>query len=699
MVIQNVPEIVGNHLRRLTDVRNTRAGVLAIGSGLALTAGLWLPPAPSGTAQAEASPHHPAAGTIDWNAELQHVDGFGGAFAFHKAGSIQRLGEPLSSEILDMIFSPEEGIGLDIVRVMIGDGGIDEWGDELYDGPTDTIMPEPGVFVWDDPEWGEVKGDFDSYQIWLMNEAKERGADTFFASAWSPPAWMKENESVTGAGDGPNRLRDDMYQEYADYLAEYVLGYAEHFDLEIDYISPTNEPDFSGGYSSSLWTPEELNVFVRDHLAPTFEEREVPAQIVLGEAIEFSDEYVRPALHDPETADRVDVVAAHAYTGLVDDGTAPDPQEWTTSMEQDKTVWQTEYMNQGAPRDRLFVNNTITDGLRYATLIGNMVDTVDLNAYFWWWPASNSGADGSNLIRLQNDGSPQSGDPTETGQYRVFKRYYAFGNYSRFLEPGYVVLGADSHPAEEVLITAYKDPATDDFTIVAVNNSDEGRTVELELDGFPADLAAVVPYRTSASENLRKLDAVDASDGALSVELRGSSVTTFIPESFELPALPQRRDVFSTYPAEENDGRSPGLRFADTSDGGQALTNIRHGTHLRYANVNFADGSAAGFLDQMGELQMHARVLPMQGGTIDVRLGDPRTGPVVGTMEVPAADDPKACRKPGRDRCADEWITVSTDIDTDPGGAYGFHDMYLVFENEPRAGTRMFHLDQAEFSD
>ncbi|NDL57068.1 glycoside hydrolase [Phytoactinopolyspora mesophila] len=685
---------------------STFARALAVGSGLALVLGGALSQGPEVAASASPTDDLNAVDTggstssavIDWNDVRQEVDGFGGAFAFHKAGSIQRLGDPLSGQILDMIFNQEDGIGLDIVRVMVGDGSIDEWGDDIYDGPTETIMPEPGVFVWDDPDWEDVKDDFDAYQIWLMKEAKERGVDTVLASVWSPPAWMKENESATGGG--PNRLRDDMYQEFADYLSEYVLGYKEHFDIDIGYISPTNEPDLSTGYSSSEWTPEELNVFVRDYLGPTFAERDVPAQIVVGEAVGFGEEWVRPALNDPQTVDFVDVVAAHAYTGLVDGETAPNPDRWTTSNELGKRIWQTEYMNNGAPRDRLFVNNTITDGLRYANLIGNMFDQVSLNAYFWWWPASNSGADGSNLIRLQNDGSPQGGNPTETGEIRVFKRYYAFGNYSRFLEPGYVMIGADARPVDDVLVTAYKDPETENFTVVAVNNGTDDHTIRFDLDGFPADVDAVVPYRTSASENLKKLDPVAVSDAEFTVALRGSSVTTFIPENFELPALPAMRDVFSTYPAEENDGQSPGLKVTDNPDGGSMITNIRHGTHLEYSNVNFADGSAAGFVEQMGELRMHARVAPMAGGTISVRLGDPRSGPVVGELEVPAADDPDACRRPWTGLCPDEWITVSTDIDTSSdGGAYGVHDMYLVFENHPRHNLRMFNLDYAEFSD
>src|SRR5699024_10919469 len=118
---------------------------------------------------------------------------------------------------------------------------------------------------------------------------------------------------------------------------------------------------------------------------------------------------------DTGTEPYVDVVAAHAYTGLIDGSTAPRADAFEVTNQLDKSLWQTEYMNQGAPHDNSFENNTISDGLRYATLVSNMFETSNLNAYFWWWPVANNGADGSDLIRLANDGTPQSGAPTETG--------------------------------------------------------------------------------------------------------------------------------------------------------------------------------------------------------------------------------------------------------------------------------------------
>ncbi|PZR52743.1 cellulosome protein dockerin type I [Xylanimonas oleitrophica] len=672
---------------RTTTAAATLAGALA----LTLAAG------PPGTAQE----HRPPKVVVDWQGERQTIDGFGGAFAFHKAGGIQRVGEPLTSELLDMVLTEEAGIDLDIVRVMVGDGGIGTWGDTEYDGPSETIEPEPGVFVWDQPDWPERKDDFDAHQVWLMQQAQARGVDTILASVWSPPAWMKQNGSVaaTGTGTPPNKIRPDMHQAFADYLAEYVLGYEREFGIRITHVSPSNEPDLSTSYSSSEWSPQELRDFVRDHLGPTFERRGVDAQIVLGEAVGFDERWVLPTLTDPEADRYVDVVAAHAYSGLLDGGTRAAPGAFATSHALGKSVWQTEYMNQGSPRDRLFVNNTITDGLRYAELIANLFDETRLSAYFWWWPVANNGADGSDLVRLVNTGTPQSGNPTENGQYRVFKRYYTIGQYSRFVQPGSVMIDADKHPADGVTVTAYKDEETGGFAVVAINHGTQDTDVTFDLDGgfplppeskddckaggwrhftFPTfrnqgecvsavasgkgPASAVVPFRTSASENMARLDPLPTRDREFTTTLRAGSVTTFVPQRLAPPALADRKDVFSTYPAPQTDTRSSEVEVGPVD--GRAAARMGDGAWLGWRNVNFADGSAAGFAEQKGQLRAHVDVRAGAAAVLELRVAGP-DGAVVASLDVP----------PGG---GETWRTVSAWVDTSPGAANGFQDLYLV---------------------
>ncbi|MGF7032445.1 glucuronoarabinoxylan endo-1,4-beta-xylanase [Paenibacillus mucilaginosus] len=611
------------------------------------------------TAAAQAAP--PPVSVVDWNEERQVVDGFGGSGAFKKAKTVMNLPEPERTRILDMIFSQEKGIGLSIVRNLVGDGVA-----------ADSVEPQPGVYVWDDPQWETKKASFDADQIWLMNEAKKRGVTTFFSSVWSPPAWMKTNNSVAGTGNA--KLKPEHYQDFADYLAAYVQGYKKHFDLDISYISIANEPNYAASYSGCVWTPEEMNVFIRDYLGPTFKAGSIEAKIVMPEHVNFTEAYALPALNDPVTANYIDVVASHAY------GIGAEVPAFPVSAEKGKQIWQTEYMNIGAAK-QTYRNNTIPDALRYANLIGNMFDITRLGAYFWWWPAASNGADGSDLIRLVTDEANQ-----ENGLFRVFKRYYSFGNYSRFIRPGYIMIGADKHPVDQVMITAYKHPENGNFAIVAVNNSPDNQQITFNLNGFPLLTQELVPYRTSSNENLEKLKSIKGKDSSFTVELKGASVTTFIPKSFELPAFEEMKDVFSTYEAEENDGQAGGLAVQRDGTGRKYLADAKNGHYLKYTNVNFADGTANGIAEKLHILGMNAHVFPLHGGTIEVRLDDPVKGKLVGTFTVPGQSD------------AREWITLPAMLDTNPqDGAYGFHDMYLVFKGA--YDKKLFHVDAFTFGD
>jgi glucuronoarabinoxylan endo-1,4-beta-xylanase len=134
--------------------------------------------------------------TVRWYATRQEIDGFGGSGAFHQAGHLMRYPEEARTAMLDLLFSRQGGIGLSIVRNIVGDGGA--WGDEI-DGPTPSIEPVEGVWNWSG----------DEEQIWLMREAARRGCTRFMSTVWSPPAWMKTNGSVIDGGE----LRTDTYRD------------------------------------------------------------------------------------------------------------------------------------------------------------------------------------------------------------------------------------------------------------------------------------------------------------------------------------------------------------------------------------------------------------------------------------------------------------------------------------------------------
>jgi len=152
---------------------------------------------------------------------------------------------------------------LSILRNIVGDGDFNYsgWGNE-YDGATDTIGPEKDSgFVWDAPDWDEKKSTFDFYQIWMTKEALARNPElVILSTVWSPPHWMKTNNSVMGndsqaAANGQptnsGRLKPEHYADFALYLAEYVLGHQREFGIPIHYVSIDTIGTHACGHSTT----------------------------------------------------------------------------------------------------------------------------------------------------------------------------------------------------------------------------------------------------------------------------------------------------------------------------------------------------------------------------------------------------------------------------------------------------------------
>jgi glucosylceramidase len=99
-----------------------------------------------------------------------------------------------------------------------------------------------------------------------------------WASPWTPPAWMKDNNST----DNGNMKDDDqVLTAFALYLEKFVQAYAAE-GLKIEAIHPQNEPGYINPYPSCGWTGALYIKFIRDYLGPLFAKDNVPAEIWCG---------------------------------------------------------------------------------------------------------------------------------------------------------------------------------------------------------------------------------------------------------------------------------------------------------------------------------------------------------------------------------------------------------------------------------
>ena len=213
----------------------------------------------------------------------QPIDGFGGAFNEQGWDALAALDEGGRQQALRLLFDAQDGARFRFGRLPIGasDYALDRY--TLDDVPGDHAM-----------ERFSIERDRALLIPYTRAALAVQPALRLWASAWTPPPWLKTN----GAYDG-GAMRDDpaSLAAYALYLARFVESYRAE-GLTIQAVHVQNEPAQLTRYPSCLWTPELVRDFVRDHLGPTFESRQVSAEIWLGTLNTAEPRYASAVLGD-----------------------------------------------------------------------------------------------------------------------------------------------------------------------------------------------------------------------------------------------------------------------------------------------------------------------------------------------------------------------------------------------------------------
>ncbi len=447
---------------------------------------------------ASMAPEKPAMAGVALTTQ-QTIDGFGFSEAFHMARCIKGLADKDQTDLLNLMFSSNGGMGYSILRNEIGEGPL---GAGVKDGTVASIEPAPDQFNW--------TGDED--QIWLMNEAKKRGCTRFMSSAWSALAWMKTNNN---AWDG--ELKPAMYQPFADYLAAYVLEYKKRYDLDIYAISPQNEPSFipKEKYASCNWSSAQMIRFLKQNLIPTFAAKGVTAKIMIDEHNSFTDTggsaMINDILGDAACAKGVDIVAAHAYADtrapFMDIGLRTG--RFNLAMEKKKPIWQTEV----SAGDAQIVN--MNDGVYWARVIHAHMIEDNVSAWLYWWGVATT-TQRSSLITVDK----------ATNKYQLTKRFFTIAHFARFVRPGFKRLDAKPDPAPNTYFSAYIDPTGKRMVCIAIN--DDAVEHPLTIVGGVQGTTTCTPIRTSNTETHARLPAIAAVNGQYSVTTTPLSVTTFV---------------------------------------------------------------------------------------------------------------------------------------------------------------------------
>ncbi|MBN1597100.1 MAG: glucosylceramidase [Bacteroidales bacterium] len=243
---------------------------------------------------------------IDTTVEYQTIDGFGFALTGGSAIMLKQMSNESRSDILKELFSTEvDNIGTSYIRLSIGASDLSDHVfsyDDLPPGDTDEEMEH---FTLD-----EDRDDV----IPIMQEILEINPDIkILGSPWSPPTWMKTNDSSVGG-----QLKPQFYDAYAKYFVKYIQGMAEE-GITIDAITVQNEPLHPGNNPSLLMHADQQAAFIKESLGPAFKEAEINTKIIVYDHNADRVDYPMSILDDKEARIYVDGSAFHLYRGSIND--------------------------------------------------------------------------------------------------------------------------------------------------------------------------------------------------------------------------------------------------------------------------------------------------------------------------------------------------------------------------------------------
>ena len=149
------------------------------------------------------------------------------------------------------------------------------------------------------------------YIIPMIREILTLQPDLFLlASPWTPPAWMKTNNSLFGG-----EMKREYLPVYAEYLIRFLKAYRDE-GIVIRAITMQNEPetDQGGKMPQCKWAPE-LEAEFAGILSRRLKEENLPVEIWLHDHNYASLRPMKLLKAYPELQKQVSGVAYHYYTG------------------------------------------------------------------------------------------------------------------------------------------------------------------------------------------------------------------------------------------------------------------------------------------------------------------------------------------------------------------------------------------------
>jgi hypothetical protein len=440
--------------------------------------------------------------------------------------------ESTSEEAAKLLCSQEDGLGLNIIRFNIGGGD-----DPTHDHITRTDSKMPGYWGEYDESTGEFDYDFtkDSNQRNVLLKMLSENPDlTLEAFSNSAPYFMTNSGCTSGSEDGGDNLKDDQYENFADYLVTVVENYRDLYGVNFTSIEAMNENGWSISRNgakqegcSFAWGTSQSKMITALNDALTNHNLQ---NLILAGCDESSPAEMLKSLNymSSEALNVLERVDTHTYS------TSSEAKLRDKVVELGKSLWMSEVDGSDTAGSNA---GEMGAALGFAKRIG--LDMANLQPSAWiMWQAIGSYC-GKESFAGNNDPETLDQHSMDTNgfwgvtyadmdQEKVVltKKYYGFAQYTKYIHAGDSMIQSDKEN------TISYDEKNQELKIVTYNTKNQDVTKQYDFQNLQVSDGTVEVIRTSGDletgENLAQLDDLKADSNGFAVTLAPNSITTFV---------------------------------------------------------------------------------------------------------------------------------------------------------------------------
>lgn len=443
--------------------------------------------------------------------------------------------DTLTQQSVQAFYDKDQGLGLNIIRYNIGGGD-----DPEHDHITRTDSDMPGYAV--NPSYDEATDAYNWEYDWdadanqrnvLLQALKVCTQDAVVEGfSNSAPYFMTNSGCSSGAQlSNRNNLKDDAYNAFAQYIADVTEHYKAAYGVEFSSYSAMNEPytDYWGAYS---WKQEGCHFDMGESqskmllaLRSTLDANGLGNVQVSGtDETSVDVQILSYGQLSQEAKDAVDRIDTHTYGGSRREALR------TLAETEGKNLWMSEVDGGDTAGESA---GEMGAGLWLAQRIITDMNELRPSAWVMWQAIDN------HVSAEGYQGRVDTGMPDVTGGYWglavadhdeeqliLTMKYYAMGQFTRYIRPGYTIISGDEHS-----LAAY-DSEGQRMIVVMTNVTGNDRKVDVDLSAYShvGDKVSVIRTSgdTASGEKWKETADIGTYGKGFYAELIPNSVTTYI---------------------------------------------------------------------------------------------------------------------------------------------------------------------------